>query len=427
MERRPSRTPTEKAPEPELGQETIPKERYTSTEFMQLEWDRMWTKVWLMGPRLSDLVREGDYVCEDIGRESLLFVRSGPDRVQAFYNVCPHRGNRLRNPGMGRVTSFRCAYHFFEFDLDGKKLRIPDEQDFHQGLPDDRICLHEVRTDTWGGWVWFTLDPNAQSLEEYLGILPSHLDPYRFDEQVLVNDKTIEWDCNWKTSVDAFNEVYHVQAIHPQLLQMLDDVNVQVDLYERHNRYLVPFGVLSPRYPNQDDVSQALREMMQTAGIDPDTFQGKAKDVRPALIAAARGGAKHMGLDVSELTDDQLIDDYHYMMFPNVTLNVHGLGFMLFRQRPHPTDPNKMLFDLQNYARVPAGKAPPRAEHEHFRHGEVSLGLVLDQDAYNLPRVQKGMHSSAFEGLHISYAERRIRHMHKTLDDYLFGDEEAAG
>ena len=89
------------------------------------------------------------------------------------------------------------------------------------------------------------------------------------------------------------------------------------------------------------------------------------------------------------------------------------------RQRPHPTDPNKMYFDLQNFARFAPGKEPPRPEHERFKHGEVSLGLVLDQDAYNLPRVQRGMNSAGFRGLHISNAERRIRHMHQTLDGYL--------
>jgi phenylpropionate dioxygenase-like ring-hydroxylating dioxygenase large terminal subunit len=412
-------TPVEKAPEPELGAELIPKERYTSPEFMQLEMDRMWSRVWLMGPRLQDLQKLGDYAVDSFGGESFIFVRSAEDRVQGFYNVCPHRGNQLRTAGKGRVKTFRCAYHFFEFKLDGSIHSVPDDEDFPQGLPRDKICMRSVRTDTWGGWVWFSMEPNGPPLREYLGMIPEHLDPYHFEDQYLVNDKTIEWDCNWKTSVDAFNEVYHVQAIHPQLLGMLDDVNVQIDLYERHNRYLVPFGVLSPRYPDQDEVAQPLKEMMVMAGIDPDTFRGKAADVRPALIEAGRKRAQQMGLDASELNDDQMVDDYHYMIFPNVTLNVHALGFMLFRQRPHPTDPNKMYFDLQNYVRVPPETAPERPDHTHHRHGEISLGLVLDQDAFNLPRVQRGMNSRGFEGLWIRHQERRIRHMHRTLDAYL--------
>ena len=62
---------------------------------------------------------------------------------------------------------------------------------------------------------------------------------------------------------------------------------------------------------------------------------------------------------------------------------------------------------------------PPVPDHEHIRHGERSLGLVLDQDSVNLPHIQKGMHSSAYKGLWISHIERRIRQMHKTLMNYI--------
>ena len=59
------------------------------------------------------------------------------------------------------------------------------------------------------------LSPKAEPLTEYLGIVPEHLDPYHFDEWRITHDLTIEVDCNWKTSVDAFNEAYHVNATHP--------------------------------------------------------------------------------------------------------------------------------------------------------------------------------------------------------------------
>ena len=54
-ESRRTRTPMEKAPELVLGTELIPKERYTSKEYMELEWDRMWTKVWNWAGRLQDI------------------------------------------------------------------------------------------------------------------------------------------------------------------------------------------------------------------------------------------------------------------------------------------------------------------------------------------------------------------------------------
>ena len=416
-------TPTEKAPEPVLGTELIPKERYISKEYMQLEWERMWTKVWNMAGRESDIPNVGDYFTTELGPESFLIVREAEDKVRAFYNVCPHRGNQIRNPGMGHAESFQCAYHFFEFNLDGSKKFVPDEDTFTQGVPQE-TALTEIPCDTWGGFVWFNMNPDAEPLLEFLEPVNWHLDPYHFEEYAIVQDLTVEWDTNWKASVDAFNEVYHVQGIHPQLLESLDDIHVQIDLYERHNRYLVPFGLVSPRYPNQKEVTQPLREFMVAAGIDPDTFEGGMGDVRPAMQAATKKSAAAQGLDVSELNDDQLSDDYHYYIFPSLTFNTNALNFLFFRQRPHPTDPNKMFFDMQTYVRIPPGvDHPPRPIHAQYKHGEISIGLVMDQDSYNLPRVQKGMNSRAYKGLLINYRERRIRHMHKVLDNYLEGPD----
>ena len=83
-----------------------------------------------------------------------------------------------------------------------------------------------------------------------------------------------------------------------------------------------------------------------------------------------------------------------------------------------------MYYDLQNYVRLPEGAEwPPRPAHTEHKHGEISIGLTLDQDSYNLPRVQKGLNSRAYKGLLINYRERRIRHMHKTIDDYLYGPD----
>jgi hypothetical protein len=80
-----------------------------------------------------------------------------------------------------------------------------------------------------------------------------------------------------------------------------------------------------------------------------------------------------------------------------------------------------MFYDLQNYTMVPKGEAaPPRPLHRQFKHGDESLGEVLDQDSRNLPLVQRGMNSVGYRGLWISDQEVRIRHFHKTIDDYLF-------
>ena len=45
--------------------------------------------------------------------------------------------------------------------------------------------------------------------------------------------------------------------------------------------------------------------------------------------------------------------------------------------------------------------------------------MVIDQDGYNLPRVQQGMNSVAYQGLWLGDLEVRIRHFHHALDQYV--------
>ena len=143
------------------------------------------------------------------------------------------------------------------------------------------------------------------------------------------------------------------------------------------SRMLLKLAVASPRHPEHGKVTQTIRDaFLAGAGIDPEAFTGGAEDVRPAIAKAVRevqGPA--LGADFSELHDRQLVDDFHYTIFPNVTLNIFGRSAWLFRHRPHPDDPNRMLFDFFNLLRAPAMDVP-RPAHRH---------LVLDDDLHHEP------------------------------------------
>ena len=68
--------------------------QYTSPEFMKLELERLWPRVWNIGGWRAELSEPGDFVTHSLGSDSILFVLQ-PDRsVKAFFNVCQHRGDR---------------------------------------------------------------------------------------------------------------------------------------------------------------------------------------------------------------------------------------------------------------------------------------------------------------------------------------------
>ena len=56
-EANPNGTPLVKTPEAELGTSVIPKERYTSKEFMQKEWDGIWSCLLYTSPSPRDRTR----------------------------------------------------------------------------------------------------------------------------------------------------------------------------------------------------------------------------------------------------------------------------------------------------------------------------------------------------------------------------------
>jgi hypothetical protein len=257
---------------------------------------------------------------------------------------------------------------------------------------------------------------------------------------LLVSDETVEWDCNWKTSVDIFSETYHVRGVHPESEYLADDVNVQMDLYGPHTRFIAPMYIPSPRKIGQDKaLNETMIEYLKSEGFPIDAFEGDVTTLRGAVAAHKRSMTNENGLDFSKLTDDQLTADYHYNIFPNITFNLFGEQMWMFRHRPHPTNPDKMYFDRMIFNRIPKGDATAgtkagavdlfvelgdsniegRPEHQFYRHGEKSSGLLLDQDASCLAGVQKGLHSRGMKGLWISHHERRIRNFHYWWEKYM--------
>ena len=119
-------------------------DRYTSREFMELELDHMWARVWNIGGRSMEIPEPGDYVVHQLARDSILMVRQGDGSIRAFHNVCPHRGNRLVYGREGSTDAFVCSYHGWTFGHDGTLVHVQDEEDFPQGNPCGKLSLSQI-------------------------------------------------------------------------------------------------------------------------------------------------------------------------------------------------------------------------------------------------------------------------------------------
>lgn len=152
---------------------TIPADAYVSRHYAAAEQERLWRKTWLQAGRVEEIAEVGDFITYDIGVDGVVIVRTGPDEIRAYHNVCPHRGRRLvdvpagQHNARGKRHSFVCGYHAWTFNLQGKCTYIQHQDDWQGSLTDERTSLGKVHVDSWGGWLWINLDPEAAPLAEY--------------------------------------------------------------------------------------------------------------------------------------------------------------------------------------------------------------------------------------------------------------------
>lgn len=187
---------------------------YTSEAILEKEKEKLFFKDWLAVGRVEEFPNPGDFRAIDVVGEPIVLCRDKNGELNAFSNICRHRGVALVS-GEGNARTFVCPYHAWTYDLDGKLLAASRQR----GLPqfDPRECrLPRIKLDTWGGFIFINFDPHAPSLNEYLDA-----DDYRSavayvkpEEMVLVDTYTYEIDCNWKLVPENLADVYHVQIIH---------------------------------------------------------------------------------------------------------------------------------------------------------------------------------------------------------------------
>lgn len=413
---------------PPARRERVDVARYISPEFLDREYRHLWSRVWQLACLDSDVPEVGGFYEYAIGAESIVIVRESVDTVKAFHNVCLHRGRRIKL-GAGNSSELRCPYHGWTWNLDGTLAEIPEREEFCPVI-DSEVGLRQVRLEVWNHWIFVNLDPDAGPLDEHLGGIADVLAPYRFDRMYKWKSQSTTVKANWKNGADAFLESYHIRYLHPESNPFVTAVDYKIRHVDDHSLMEVPFGIPDAiANPDVPDWGEALDSMEWTLNAfeEDSSMVAALRQVAPppgtlirdVMLPSLRPGMTELGMDVSGLSDEQLIDDWNVFVFPNVMMNVFAFGYWLFRVRPHPADPDYCVFDLWYHHRVPDGQElPPPAPNVEIPEGE-SCGPVMDQDFRNIPHQQAGMHSSVFPGSLLSSYESRIGHLHDVLDRYL--------
>lgn len=95
---------------------------------------------------------------------------------------------------------------------------------------------------------------------------------------------------------------------------------------------------------------------------------------------------------------------------------------MIYRVRPHRTDPDRCIFEILSSRTYPAALTPPRATVQKVTDlsDPEQLRLIPRQDLGYIPRMRRGLHSRGCKQIWLAnYYEQIILHMHQELDRYL--------
>ena len=195
---------------------SMPVEFYTSPEFLEYEKEYLFRRQWACLGRVEELPTPGDYFTTELVGEPLLVVRTDDRSICVLSNVCRHRGMVVAYD-RGNAKNFRCPYHHWTYNIEGKLLVAPlieKRDDF-----DPKQCrLPEFRSEIWNGFIYVNLDGKAESLTPRLAGLDNEISCYKVDETAIVYCEEQVWPTNWKCLVENFMEGYHLSSVHLKTL-----------------------------------------------------------------------------------------------------------------------------------------------------------------------------------------------------------------
>ncbi|GGC19245.1 hypothetical protein GCM10011371_03630 [Novosphingobium marinum] len=420
---------------PFLGDEPIPAQRYTSHDYHRREVEKVWKKTWQVACREEEIPDVGDHLVYRIAGLSFVVVRTAPEEIKAFRNVCLHRGRELVDCSGKGAESFRCPYHAWTWSIDGSLKGFPGKWDFPT-VQDGSHDLREARVGRWNGFVFINPDRDAGSLADHLGGIDMHFADWPLDRRFTLWHvrKTIR--SNWKVAMEAFLEAYHLAMTHPQALPSVSEHGTQYDVWQEgdaaYSRSITPTAVPSHHARNGSTKEALEVQWALLNGLRMDELPPLPENItdRASLAEWRREKLAEMtGADYSALSDAMVLDSIQYWLFPNFCPWL-GEGLPLtYTFRPDQDSADTCYMDAWMLVRLPDGAPTPAAPaiielgpDDPFEPHIGAMGEIFDQDDFNMPMVQQGMKQwpEDVPGVTLGrYQESRIRFFHQVLEERL--------
>lgn len=198
------------------------RESFTNPELFELEMKYIFENNWVYLAHESQITEVNDYFTTHIGRQPIFIARNKEGELNAFINACSHRGAQLCRYKKGNKSTYTCPFHGWTFNNSGKLLKVKDGKG--AGYPEqfNTNGSHDLkkvaRFESYKGFLFGSLNPDSDSLEDYLGetkkIIDQMVDQAEFGLEVVRGTSTYTYDANWKMQMENGADGYHVSSVH---------------------------------------------------------------------------------------------------------------------------------------------------------------------------------------------------------------------
>jgi phenylpropionate dioxygenase-like ring-hydroxylating dioxygenase large terminal subunit len=214
---------------------TIPAEYYLEEKHYADDERFLATNLWFLADHEARIPKAGDYFVFEFGRgESAIVLRDKAGAVKAYHNVCRHRGSRLcrhdEDPvpqdarlsvkqltSSGNTPVFRCPYHAWTYDLDGKLISAPN------GMPGDfdmtQNGLRPCNIRTAEGFIFLNFSSgDAPEFDSVVKNFSKVAREYGTAQLKIAARIAAPTKANWKLVLENFQECYHCAPAHKNLV-----------------------------------------------------------------------------------------------------------------------------------------------------------------------------------------------------------------
>jgi glycine betaine catabolism A len=331
------------------GAKSLSQRYFVSTEIFAEEQKKIFSEQWVLVGHQNQIPKAGDYFVSEVADENLIVVRDQRSTIRSFYNICRHRGTRLREDQSGHASAIQCPYHAWTYGLDGRLLGAPHMGDV-PGFDKADYSLHPVHLGLWEGFIFVNLADSCNPLDKWFAPLAGKFSHWNLPK--LRAAKRIEYDvqANWKLIFENYSECYHCPGVHPALSKLSPYDSAENDLTEG------PF----------------LGGFMRITKGNSLTMSGKS-----------------CALPVGDFRDFHRI--FYYSIFPNMLLSLHPDYAMVHQLRPLSPARTLILCDWFFH--------PEAFERKDFKPDDAIefWDMTNKQDWHVCELSQRGITSRAYE------------------------------